>query len=137
MNDKVVTTIVGLALAAVTAGCATQPGGTARWGYGGPPPLFRFADGYVEDRSATGPMVWWRGEQGPNPPGHRRYADFQPWVTEEWYTFVGPAGPDGAPGAPGPQGAPGVAGLPGAAGPQGVAGPVGAAGPAGGIVFGG
>ncbi len=133
MNRQVLTTIVTLALAA--AGCAGQSASTARWGYAGPPPLFRYADGYVEDRSATGPMPWWRGEQGPNPPGHRRYADFQPWVTEAWYTFVGPAGPEGAQGPTGPQGAVGPVGMQGPAGPEGVPGPTGTVGAKGSIVL--
>jgi hypothetical protein len=121
--------VAGLALGA--AGCAaTTSTGTPRWGYAGPPPLFRFADGYVEDQSATGPLQTWRF--GPDMPGKKRYG----WIpgSPEWYTLPGPPGPVGKAGPPGPQGPPGLAGSQGIIGPQGpvgVAGPPGPAGPQG------
>ena len=136
----------GLAVTAVvivTVGCSSGTSTTPQWGYAGPPPLFAYLDGYVEDQTATGPIPCWRYDT--NIPGSRRYSRF-PRVPEEWYTFPGPAGPIGDPGPmgavgqagpvgpagpPGPAGAPGVAGEPGPSGPQGVAGHPGLPGPPG------
>jgi len=115
----------------VAAGCSSTTSTTPRWGYAGPPPLFSYQDGYVEDQTATGPIpTWW---QGPNVPGSRRYSRF-PGVTEEWYTFQGPPGPAGKPGPAGPAGpagSPGPVGLPGPAGAIGLMGLQGAQGEAG------
>lgn len=114
--------LVAAGLALGLAGCATTtPSGTPLFGYVGPP-LFAFEDGYVEDRSPTGPLPSWA--QGPAIPGSRRYW----WIpgSEEWYTFPGPAGVAGETGQMGPQGLAGVAGpsgLPGTAGESGARGP--------------
>jgi hypothetical protein len=113
-------------LAVLAAGCASSASTTStpKFGYGGIVPLYRFQDGYVEDWANTGPVPWFK--YSPNPPGTRRYG----WIpgSQEWYTFAGPAGPDGKPGPMGPQGPAGVTGAQGAAGPQGLAG---AQGPSG------
>jgi hypothetical protein len=103
----------------VAAGCSSTTSTTPRFGYAGPPPLFSYQDGYVEDQTATGPMPTWDKEG--RVPGARRYSGF-PGVTEEWYTFPGPPGPAGK---PGPMGPAGLAGLPGPVGPAGPAGAVG------------
>lgn len=123
--------VIALALASLVApaaGCATFPSGTPRWGYAGPPPLYHFQDGSIEDVSATGPPAPWTQGNG-NIPGSKRYW----WIpgSPEWYTFAGPAGPTGKPGPAGPQGPAGVAGNPGPAGPSGVVGPAGGPGSAG------
>ncbi len=123
-----VTALVVLGVGVAAAACATTtPSGTPRWGYAGPPPLFRFQDGYVEDRSALGPMQWWEWEVPM--PGTSRYS----WIpgSPEWYTFQGPPGPMGKQGPPGPQGPPAVAGRAGSPGPVGVAGVPGGQGSAG------
>lgn len=106
----------------VVAGCSSTTSTTPRFGYAGPPPLFAYQDGYVEDQTATGPMPTWAS--GTNVPGSRRYSRF-PGVSEEWYTFQGPPGPAGK---PGPMGPAGLAGLPGPVGPAGSAGAAGLAG---------
>jgi len=117
--------MTGLAAATVliaAVGCSsttTSSTSTPHWGYAGPPPLFAYQDGYVEDQTTNGPLPWW--SHGTSAPGSRRYSDFLN-VPEEWYTFAGPAGP------PGPQG---VAGLMGPMGPAGLEGSAGPAGPAG------
>jgi len=106
----------------VAAGCSSTTSTTPRYGYAGPPPLFSYQDGYVEDQTATGPIPTW--SQGPNVPGSRRYSRF-PGVTEEWYTFPGPPGPAGKPGPVGPAGLagpPGLVGLPGSPGVVGLTG---------------
>jgi hypothetical protein len=117
-------TMAGIAtIALVAAGCASSAT-TPRFGYGGPPPLYKFQDGYVEDRSPYGPMPTWA--TGTPIPGSKRYW----WIpgSAEWYTFAGPEGPPGVAGPPGPQGTAGVAGVQGPVGPAGFAG---ASGPAG------
>lgn len=128
--------LTALMLVIIAAGCSSTAS-TPRWGYAGPPPLFAYLDGYVEDQSATGPVPTWRFSS--NTPGSRRYASFD-GVTEQWYTFPGPAGPAGTQGPagpaglagpPGPDGAPGMAGTPGPVGPAGVAGLPGPPGPPG------
>lgn len=125
MLRHLMTGCMAATLVLIAAGCSSTTSTTPQWGYAGPPPLFAYQDGYVEDQTTTGPMPTWSFEG--NVPGSRRYSDF-PGVTEEWYTFRGPAGPAGRPGpvgalgpagAPGPAGQPGVAGLPGSQGPQG------------------
>lgn len=127
--------VIALAVAGLVlpvAGCASSSG-TPRWGYAGPPPLYKLHDDvYIEHVGITGP------EQpsfayGSNVPGSKRYY----WMTgsPEWYTFAGPAGPVGKPGPTGPQGPDGVAGPAGPAGPAGVAGAVGPGGPAGKLVY--
>lgn len=128
------TGLAAATLAIAIAGCSSAPSATPRWGYAGPPPLFAYQDGYVEDQTATGPVPTWA--MGTNVPGARRYARFR-GVTEPWYTFPGPAGPAGEQGPAGPAGPvgpqgpagdPGIAGAPGAAGLPGPAGPAGAMG---------
>jgi collagen triple helix repeat protein len=124
----------GLTVATVVifvAGCGSTTSTTPRWGYGGPPPLYGYLDGYVEDQSVSGPVPTWA--MGTNTPGSRRYSRF-PGVTEEWYTFAGPAGPAGEPGVAGPVGPVGpvgAAGPPGPVGAQGIAGVSGSPGPDG------
>jgi hypothetical protein len=122
------TGLTAAALVIVAAGCSSTTSTTPRFGYAGPPPLFAYLDGYVEDRTASGPIPSWAYET--NIPGARRYASFRN-VPEEWYTFPGPAGPAGVEGVvgpvgpagpAGPAGAPGIAGVPGPVGPAGVAG---------------
>lgn len=136
MTGRVLLAITTLGLAMAATGC----GGTAsttppRWGYAGPPPLYRWQDGYVEDRTDTGPIPTYQFK--PNVPGQRRYAAFAKfdsrtnYITEEWYTFEGPQGLAGAPGPQGPQGSAGVAGAAGPPGPVGLAGAPGPIGPAG------
>ena len=123
-------TVVGVAaLALVVGGCAF-PSGTSRIGYGGPPPLYAFQDGYVEDQTSTGPLPWYA--HGTNPPGTRRYS----WIygADEWYTFPGPAGAPGPVGPAGPQGPQGLQGSPGLSGIAGVAGPPGPVGMSGNLV---
>jgi hypothetical protein len=136
MLGHLMTGLAAATLVMAAAGCSSTTS-TPRWGYAGPPPLFGYLDGYVEDQTATGPVPSWA--QGTNVPGSRRYSGF-PGVTEEWYTFSGSAGPAGKPGpaglagpagAPGPAGSPGPAGAPGPVGPVGPAGPPGPAGPQG------
>jgi hypothetical protein len=121
--------IVATAVFAV-AGCGSTTSTTPRWGYGGPPPLYGYLDGYVEDRTAAGPLPTWAAESGNNIPGQRRYANF-PRVPDEWYTFAGPEGPGGKQGPVGVVGAAGPVGLAGQAGPVGAAGIDGALGPSG------
>jgi hypothetical protein len=133
-----------MTVAVVAAGCGSTTSTTPRWGYGGPPPLYGYLDGYVEDQTATGPVPSWAW--GTNIPGSRRYSSFR-GVPEQWYTFPGPAGPPGEPGVMGPAGpagpvgpagprgpagAPGIAGTPGPVGAQGAAGLPGPPGPQGG-----
>lgn len=103
----------------VAAGCSSTTSTTPRFGYAGPPPLFSYQDGYVEDQTATGPIPTWANQT--NVPGSRRYSRFG-GVTEEWYTFPGPPGPAGKPGPVGPAGPAGLPGPPGPAGPAGAAG---------------
>ena len=119
---------VAASLAVLVAGCAsTESTTTPRVGYGGPPPLFSYMDGYVEDRGPNGPVPYWKGSN--YAPGTRRYS----WISgaEEWYTFPGPTGPAGKPGPAGPAGPDGVAGIPGPVGPVGAVGPAGPLGPSG------
>ena len=88
------TKMAAVAIVAIAiAGCASTA--TPR-GYGGPPPLFKYQDGYAEDRSPYGPMPTNAGENS-TIPGSRRYY----WIpgSAEWYTFAGPNGPAG-PGPP-------------------------------------
>lgn len=120
--------LMAAALVVVAAGCGATTSTTPRWGYAGPPPLYSFLDGYVEDQTATGPLTTWA--QGTNIPGSRRYSTFRD-VPDEWYTFPGPAGVQGPQGVAGLAGPAGPAGPPGPAGPVGIAGPVGPAGIAG------
>jgi hypothetical protein len=128
MLRHLMTGLTATALVIVAAGCGSTTSTTPRWGYAGPPPLFAYGDGYVEDQTATGPVPTWA--LGTNVPGSRRYANF-PGVTEEWYTFAGPAGPAGKPGLAGLTGPAGSAGPAGPPGPAGAPGPVGPAGAAG------
>jgi len=128
MFRHLMTGLTAAALVIVAAGCGSTTSTTPRWGYAGPPPLFGFGDGYVEDRTATGPVPWWG--QGTNVPGSRRYANF-PGASEEWYTFAGAAGPAGKPGLAGLTGPAGPAGPAGPSGPAGAPGPVGPAGAGG------
>jgi len=128
MLRYLMTGFVAATLVIVAAGCSSTTSTTPRWGYAGPPPLFSYQDGYVEDQTATGPLP--TSALGPNVPGSRRYSRF-PGVTEEWYTFPGPPGPAGKPGpmgSAGPPGSPGPVGLPG---PAGVVGLTGLQGPQG------
>lgn len=115
----------GIAIVALAiVGCAAT-GTTPKVGYGGPPPLFYWQDGwYVEDQSVHGPVPTWAYD--PAIPGSPRYW----WIqgSPEWYTFVGPQGPAGVQGAMGAQGPQGVAGP---AGPAGAVGVTGARGPDG------
>lgn len=120
------TTMAAIATFAIAAaGCAS--GTPPRFGYDGPPPLFAYEDGYVEDQSRHGPLPWYA--QGTAIPGSPRYW----WIpgSPEWYVFAGPQGPAGAPGPPGPQGPAGVAGAPGPPGVAGEAGAPGLVGPSG------
>lgn len=128
MMRQLVTGLMAAAAVIVSAGCGSTTSTTPRWGYAGPPPLFSYEDGYVEDQSATGPVPTWA--LGPNVPGSRRYSRF-PGVTQEWYTFPGPSGPAGSPGPVGPEGPAGPPGPMGPAGVAGIAGPVGPQGPEG------
>jgi collagen triple helix repeat protein len=123
-------TVVAVAALGLAAGGCAFPSGTPRVGYGGPPPLYEFQDGYVEDQSRGGPLPWYAHH--PNPPGGRRYG----WIygADEWYTFAGAAGPAGLPGPVGPQGPQGVQGPPGPAGTVAVAGLPGPAGMNGNLV---
>ena len=125
MFRHVTTALTAVTLVTALAGCGASTSSAPRWGYAGPPPLFAYGDGYVEDQTTTGPVPWWA--YSTNVPGARRYKNF-PGVSEEWYTFpgpagsqgpVGPAGPSGPPGPRGVQGIAGVAGTPGEAGPAG------------------
>ncbi len=118
MLRHLMTGLMATTVVIVAAGCSSTASTTPRFGYAGPPPLFSYLDGYVEDQTATGPLP--TSALGTNVPGSRRYSGF-PGVTEEWYTFPGPPGPAGRPGPVGP------------AGPAGPPGPVGPAGPAGGV----
>ena len=138
MLRHLLTGLAAASLVMVAAGCSSTTSTTPRWGYAGPPPLFAWGDGYVEDQTATGPVPMWN-TGSTNVPGSRRYSGF-PGVTEEWYTFAGAAGsagrqglagPAGPAGPPGPAGPQGPAGAPGPVGPVGVAGPPGPAGPPG------
>lgn len=122
MLRYLMTGFMAAAVGIVAAGCSSTTSTTPQFGYAGPPPLFSYQDGYVEDQTATGPVPTWA--LGTNVPGSRRYSRF-PGVTEEWYTFAGPSGPAGK---PGPMGPAGLAGLPGPVGPAGPAGPVGLTG---------
>ena len=112
-------------LVIVAAGCSSTTSTTPRFGYAGPPPLFSYQDGYVEDQPATGPMPTWDKEG--RVPGARRYSGF-PGVNEEWYTFPGPAGLAGPQGPVGPMGPVGLSGPAGAPGLSGSMGPLGAGG---------
>jgi len=119
-------------VATAIAGCASTA--TPRVGYGGPPPLFKYQDGYAEDRSPYGPMPTNAGENS-TIPGSRRYY----WIpgSAEWYTFAGPngpAGPAGSVGPAGPQGPQGIAGAGGSSGRSGIAGARGAQGASGRLV---
>ena len=127
MLRYLMTGLAAATLVIVVAGCSSTTS-TPRWGYAGPPPLFAYLDGYVEDQTASGPIPYWRYDT--NVPGSRRYAKF-PRVPEEWYTFPGPAGPAGKPGPVGLAGPPGLPGPAGPAGPEGARGVAGAPGPAG------
>jgi collagen triple helix repeat protein len=127
MTRYLVTGLTAAALLVVVAGCSSTST-TPRWGYGGPPPLFAYQDGYVEDQTMSGPIPYWA--YNTNVPGSRRYANFR-GVDEEWYTFIGPPGLAGEPGPLGPVGMAGPAGPPGAAGPPGEGGTTGLRGPAG------
>ncbi len=118
MLRHLMTGLMATTVVIVAAGCSSTASTTPRFGYAGPPPLFSYLDGYVEDQTATGPVP--RSAFGTNVPGSRRYSGFA-GVTEEWYTFQGPPGPAGRPGPVGP------------AGPAGAPGPVGPAGPAGAV----
>ncbi len=121
------------ALAVVTAAvgltaCATAPDGTSRWGYAGPPPLYAYQGGYVEDQTDRGPVPSSVHETMP-PPGTKRYW----WLNtdQEWFVFQGPQGVEGKQGpmgAQGPQGAVGIAGIPGPTGPGGNVGLAGLSG---------
>src|SRR5438477_563700 len=103
-GHRVKTTAAAL-VALAAAGCASTA--TPRVGYGGPPPLFEYQDGYVEDRSPHGPLPAWAYE--PAIVGSKRYY----WIpgSPEWYTFTGPQGPAGRAGPAGPQGPRGLAGA--------------------------
>lgn len=125
MLRLLMTGLTAAAIVIAVAGCSSTTSTTPRWGYAGPPPLYSFQDGYVEDQTATGPMATW--DKTGNPPGARRYSRF-PGVTEEWYTFPGPPGPAGKPGPVGPMGPVGSAGLTGPPGPMGPAGTPGSSG---------
>jgi hypothetical protein len=133
MFRHLMTGLTAATLVIVAAGCSSTTSTTPRWGYAGPPPLFAHGDGYVEDQTATGPVPTLSTVGNTNIPGSRRYSGF-PGVTEEWYTFAGPAGPAGQPGLaglPGPAGPAGPAGPPGPAGAPGPVGPAGVQGPPG------
>ena len=52
MRGHRVKTAAAALVALAAAGCASTA--TPRVGYGGPPPLFEYQDGYVEDRSPGG-----------------------------------------------------------------------------------
>ena len=125
MLRYLMTGFVAATLVIVAAGCSSTTSTTPRFGYAGPPPLFSYQDGYVEDQTATGPMPTWDKEG--RVPGARRYSGF-PGVTEEWYTFPGPAGPAGPQGPVGPMGPVGLSGPAGAPGLSGSTGPLGAGG---------
>ncbi len=127
MSRYLMTGLTAAALVVIAAGCSSTAA-APRFGYAGPPPLFAYLDGYVEDQTASGPIPSWARDT--NIPGARRYSRSRN-IPEEWYTFPGPAGPAGPEGVagpagpagpPGPAGAPGVAGEPGPMGPAGVAG---------------
>ena len=123
--------MMGLAAAALViavAGCSSTTSTTPQFGYAGPPPLFAYQDGYVEDQTATGPLPTWA--KSTNIPGSRRYSLFN-GIPEEWYTFPGPPGPAGIPGPMGPVGPAGAPGLVGPPGPMGPVGLTGAEGPQG------
>lgn len=125
MLRYLMTGFVAATLVIVAAGCSSTTSTTPRFGYAGPPPLFSYQDGYVEDQTSTGPLPTWA--MGTNVPGSRRYSGF-PGVTEEWYTFPGPAGPAGPQGPMGPVGPAGLSGPVGAPGLPGPMGPLGAGG---------
>ncbi len=127
MSRYLMTGLTAAALVVIVAGCSSTTS-TPRFGYAGPPPLFAYLDGYVEDQTASGPIPSWAYET--NIPGARRYSQFRN-VPEEWYTFAGPAGPAGPEGIAGPIGPAGPAGPAGVAGIAGEPGPIGPAGVAG------
>src|SRR5216117_257266 len=106
MRGHRVKTAAAALVALAAAGCASTA--TPRVGYGGPPPLFEYQDGYVEDRSPHGPLPAWAYE--PAIVGSKRYY----WIpgSPEWYTFTGPQGPAGRAGPAGPQGPRGSQGRP-------------------------
>jgi hypothetical protein len=111
MVRHLMTGLTAATLVIVAAGCGSTTSTTPRWGYAGPPPLFAYGDGYVEDQTPTGPIP--SLNLGTNIPGSRRYSGFR-GVPEEWYTFAGAPGPVGPVGEAGPPGEPGtVRGLQG------------------------
>lgn len=124
MFGRGMTMAVIATLAIGAAGCVVTP---PRLGYGGPPPLYAYQDGYVEDQSRHGPLP--TDAHGTAIPGSKRYW----WIpgSPEWYVFAGPEGRPGSPGPPGPQGPAGIAGVPGPIGPTGVAGEPGPTGSTG------
>ena len=128
MRGHRVKTAAAALMALAAAGCASTA--TPRVGYGGPPPLFEYQDGYVEDRSPHGPLPAWAYE--PAIVGSKRYY----WIpgSPEWYTFTGPQGPAGRAGPAGPQGPRGLAGAAGPLGPSGIAGARGPEGASGRLV---
>jgi hypothetical protein len=128
MRRYLITGLAAVTVAIVAAGCSSTTSGTPRWGYAGPPPLFAYQDGYVEDQTVTGPVPIWA--MSTNVPGSRRYSKFYR-VPEEWYTFPGPAGAEGKQGIAGPTGPAGAVGQAGPSGPAGAPGIAGAPGPAG------
>lgn len=130
MFARSVTILAVAALALLVAGCASSTT-TPRIGYGGIVPLYEWQDGYVEDRSPTGPLAWW--EKSTPIPGSKRYR----WIpgAQEWYTFTGPAGPAGPMGSMGPQGLAGPTGEQGQPGPPGVAGAMGERGADGRLIL--
>jgi hypothetical protein len=67
MLRYLMTGLAAATLVIVVAGCSSTTS-TPRWGYGGPPPLFAYLDGYVEDQTASGP--YWRHDT--NVPGSGR-----------------------------------------------------------------
>ena len=129
VRERFVKTAAAALIALAAAGCASTA--TPRVGYGGPPPLFEYQDGYVEDRSPYGPMPTYAGENT-TIPGSKRYY----WIpgSPEWYTFRGPQGPAGLAGPAGPQGPRGLAGAAGPLGPSGIAGARGPEGASGRLV---
>ena len=56
MFRHLMTGLTAATLVIVAAGCSSTTSTTPRWGYAGPPPLFAYGDGYVEDQTATGPV---------------------------------------------------------------------------------
>jgi hypothetical protein len=58
MLRYLLTGLAAATLVIVVAGCSSTAS-TPRWGYAGPPPLYAYWDGYVEDQTATGPTATW------------------------------------------------------------------------------